>query len=313
MNHEDAREAYSLKMDGLLESGPLESLEAHLAECSECREFCAELKQSSEALGALKDVPPVPSDLLAKATANIKPVPFSPQSWWSNWKIPTLVFASSACVVFGVYLTVYKERAQNIPAPADSVIVTPNIIEKKSRPTLSLKTATIIKLPSAIGQDILAIEQFLHSIVPVRPAIIFRGAGDAEDSPLDKKLHRAALKNINITDEIKEALKKRHFRLAAVEALKTSGKVGENYNGLLAVLPNSVTAISESEKNTIKAENRDRAVIMRIHAGQLSKQLGRAEDIVEPELARQYGSAFKKLIHTGDWFKPENGNWQQIK
>ena len=97
-----------------------------------------------------------------------------------------------------------------------------------------------------------------------------------------------------------------------MEALKTSARIGEDYNGLLSALPGA-GALSESEKNTVAAENRDREDLIKLYSAQLGIKLGKAEDIIKPEIVREFSSASRKLTAEGRWYQPKDGKWEQAR
>jgi len=311
MNHDEAREAYSRSLDGTLEPQQQEQMSAHLAGCDDCKEFCKGLNQSVNALWELPGAPPVPPGLLAKVAAIIAVTPQPAPSLW-NWKIPVLAFASLTCVLIGGYFAVYRNFPAGLP-----LITGPATDEQPKTP--SFKSGTTIKLSEAAVNDILAavkdiikIEQALYAVASVKPGLVFRGAGMREDSALVRVLAGGQLKDIELTAEIKKVLNARHARLAAVEALKTSARIGEDYNGLLSALPGA-GALSESEKNTVAAENRDREDLIKLYSAQLGIKLGKAEDIIKPEIVREFSSASRKLTAEGRWYQPKDGKWEQAR
>ncbi|MDO8806615.1 MAG: DUF1318 domain-containing protein [Elusimicrobiota bacterium] len=311
MNHEEAQEAYSRSLDGTLEPQLHEEMSAHLAGCDACKEFCKGLNQSVNALWELPGAPPVPSGLLARVADKIAATPQPAPSRW-NWGISVLALASVTCVVIGGYFAVYRNLPPGLPPIAGPAADGQNKVPSfKSAATIKLP-ATAIKDIRAAVKDILKIEQALYAVASVKPGLVFRGSGMREDSALVRALSGGQLKDIELTAEIKKALNARHARLEAVEALKTAARIGEDYNGLLSALPGA-GALSGSENNTVDAENRDREDLIKLYSAQLGLKLGKAEDIIKPEIVREFSSASRKLTAEGRWYQSKDGKWQQVR
>lgn len=85
-------------------------------------------------------------------------------------------------------------------------------------------------------------------------------------------------------------------RVAAIDALKAAGAVGEANTGLLAVR----TPGAEAEQ-VVAAENADRAVIF----GELAKRTGGTPADAGKIFARQIATASKP----GVWIQREDGGW----
>ncbi len=281
MNHEEAREAYSRSLGGTLEPQLQEQLKDHLAGCDDCRVFCKKFQQSVNALWELPGAPPVPSGLLARVAEKIAVTPQSVPSRW-HWGIPVLAFASVICVVIGGYLVVYKRMPQGLPSMP--------IASPEPSPALSFRSSISYKLPEASINDIRAIEKLLLTVPLdlIRSGNSFRGAGSDKDSNLDKALKSAALSKLEPTAELKEILNDRHNRSPNLEALKTAGKIAEGPDGLLFPVPGA--SVSSDEKKLVQEENNDRKNLLRLCARQLSGKLGKAEDIITPELERQFAA-----------------------
>lgn len=287
MNHEEAQEAYSRSLDDALEPRLREQLRAHLADCEDCREFCKGLKQALNALREMPGAPPVPPDFLERVAVKIAVTPQVKPSRW-RWGVPVLAFASAMLVVLGGYYVGYRNFPAGFPinhgSTPEGQPATPSF---ESVAAIELPAAALKDIQAAV-KDILRIEEALYAVASAKPTLIFRGAG--EDSPLERELYRAALKKIELTGEIKEILSDRHARLAAVEALKAAGRVGEGYNGLLALLPKAAS-LSDTQKKTFNDENWDREAVIKLYASQLSRKLGKAENIIVPELRRELAAA----------------------
>ena len=278
MNHQQAREAYSLNMDGLLGQGELVQMEAHLAECSECRTFCAELSSSAKALRGLSEIPPVPAGLLEKASAKITGMGPLAKSLL-NLKGITEAFAMPA---YG--------------------------LPQKQVPVFASKTFAVPQLPSVVFQDILAIEQVLRSIATI---ILPASFEDVFGQEADRYFATVPLESTSLTEEIKKALSGRHRRLTKVTSLKVSGRAGETTSGLLSAV--SGARLTGEEEIALNEENKDRAAIIRLHAAQLSRKLRKPEDLIGQELARLYGSAFIELSQKGSWVQSGDGSWRQLR
>jgi len=85
-------------------------------------------------------------------------------------------------------------------------------------------------------------------------------------------------------------------RVAAIDALKAAGAVGEANSGLLAV-----RAPGAEAEQMVSAENADRAVIF----GELAKRTGGTSADAGKTFARQIAAASKP----GVWLQREDGGW----
>jgi hypothetical protein len=291
MNHQEAREAYSLKLDGRLPPGELPRLEEHLSSCADCRLFCEELQAAVGALGEIKGIPPVPAGLPRRISQKIAETPGPAPAPWGQWRVPALVFASLAVVVGGTLLL--SERPLTSPLsqlPGEFTAVSP--AEEKPAPGLSFKSVILFELPASVMEDLAALETALRNVTAARREIVFRGA-PRDDSPLDRALAGAGLRDISLTDEAKTILKRRHARLAALKKLKTAGRLAETPSAMLAAAPG--VPIAGEERSLMEAENRDRQELLRVFAGRLSRSLGKSEEIIAPALARVYAGALLKV------------------
>ena len=287
MTHEEARAAYSRRLDGMSDKEADALLDAHLAGCGECRQYCEGLKWAASSVEELRPAPPVPEGLLEEVRKNIFALP-QPRSR-PFWGLSALVLAS-ALLVFLVarQKPVPQQTAplavETAAAPARPIAAEPSASPIAARPAASLqqKAAAVLALPSAAARDILAIERMLRAVPQAARQVVFRGAG--REDPLAAALSGADLENLTLTDEISAILKARHKRLARLDALKADGRLKETPAGLLAAAP----AVSE-EKTLIEAENKDRAALLRLYAAQLapsSKDAERIEPRVKEEFAR---------------------------
>ena len=90
-------------------------------------------------------------------------------------------------------------------------------------------------------------------------------------------------------------------RVAAVDALKLSGKVGENNVGLLE----QRAALAGAETTLMNAENSDRRALYTI----LAKKLGLTTTVVGQGRAEEV----RKRSAPGVWLQERNGEWYQSK
>ncbi len=90
--------------------------------------------------------------------------------------------------------------------------------------------------------------------------------------------------------------KRMQSRLAAIEALKTKGIVGENNKGFL-----NYRKKSNEGKTIVDAENADRAKIYKMIAGKTRV----SEKIVGQQRAKKIAQSSK----SGQWIQKQNGQW----
>ena len=113
-------------LDGALPAGEAAALEAHLAECGECRAAVAEARgliaASSRILGALDNVPAgvVPkSDHLSPLIERLRAAPARTAMPVKRW--PLQVWAVAATVVMAVGLGVVMQNSDRVPVAANDV------------------------------------------------------------------------------------------------------------------------------------------------------------------------------------------------
>jgi uncharacterized protein YdbL (DUF1318 family) len=99
--------------------------------------------------------------------------------------------------------------------------------------------------------------------------------------------------------EIAEATERMKERLSAVDALKTSGKLGEDNMGYLAVRD----TLTREEQELLNAENRDRRLIYQ-HVARSSRQS-------VDEVGRQRAARIAELAREGVWLQNRRGEWYQ--
>lgn len=86
-------------------------------------------------------------------------------------------------------------------------------------------------------------------------------------------------------------------RLKAVDALRASGKAGENNQGLLAPR----TKLDAKEQALLEAENADRKEVYAL----IAKKTGEAAGVV----AQKRAATLRKLSKPGVWLQDTKGEW----
>lgn len=86
-------------------------------------------------------------------------------------------------------------------------------------------------------------------------------------------------------------------RLKAVDALRASGKAGENNQGLLAPR----TKLNAKERALLEAENADRKAVYAL----IAKKTGESASVV----AQKRAAKLRKLSKTGLWLQDTRGEW----
>lgn len=98
---------------------------------------------------------------------------------------------------------------------------------------------------------------------------------------------------------VADATERMKERLSDVDALKASGKFGEDNMGYLA----GRAALSSEEEELLNAENRDRRLVYQ-HVARSSRQS------VE-EVGRQRAARIAELAREGVWLQNRRGEWYQ--
>lgn len=117
------------------------------------------------------------------------------------------------------------------------------------------------------------------------------------------------LKSIDITDTVKQVMRRRQERFATVTKLKSGGVIGEANIGM--VLPpngGSLLTLSEEDRSTAESENADRAILLREILRQKKLSSEKYDDI-----ARVFADAQRSLAPRGVWVQAPNNAWEKVK
>lgn len=101
-----------------------------------------------------------------------------------------------------------------------------------------------------------------------------------------------------MTPEVQQALDARKERFSQLRALKSSGGVGENNQGYVTALQESVAVASMAEN-----ENRDRQVLYKI----IAEQNGLQGNLSTIEAA--FAQVQREKAESGDKIQNEDGSW----
>lgn len=88
-------------------------------------------------------------------------------------------------------------------------------------------------------------------------------------------------------------------RLPDLAKLKESGKIGEAFNGMVAIRQD----VTDEEKEMVSGENKDRLEVYKYMATKF--------DVSPKQVALSRHSKIKKAAKPGTWFKDKAGKWSQ--
>lgn len=90
-------------------------------------------------------------------------------------------------------------------------------------------------------------------------------------------------------------------RLPDLAKLKEAGKIGEAFNGMVAIRQD----LTDEQKEMIEGENKDRLAVY--------KYMAKKFDVSPKQVALSRHSKIKKAAKPGTWFKDKDGSWSQKK
>lgn len=258
MNHEEARLAFSRRLDGEIDSGTRLDLESHLASCEECRNYVGEMKKGLGLLGQAAGQGRMPEPLRARILARVRVTPQEAAPGYGVWLLllgGIVLFAAlyAAVRMHGSRKAVREPVSQPILEPLPRGLEEPPLRPREGPPK------------GLSGAE----KRALNTAMLMRMRPMARG-GPAE--PLPKKLvsalKGAGLQALANDPDAVGILQRRLERASVIGALKDSGSLIEGSDGLLHAGPSK---LSEDERHLTAFENLERKELLRLYSENLGK------------------------------------------